>query len=912
MEFIEIPPHLIVFIRPASEPKPMTTMTMNRSVLPKLAAGLFLLASLLSSVHAANISFVGFQTDLGSNWRKPSVGIPLDPDPDNIIGSDGYHFVNRPPLWPSYLTSTEILTSTFPGISGYTFIDDPVAMPFLFLTGTMNPNPGTGVSADIFKFTLASPAVGRTIRVTLMVDNLDITAFNAASLTLVQTNGVGASNTVATTAAALNNRIPDWIVFEITGGAAGDVFIVRGVGGTNGTATLGGVAFDSVPTVSPATVFTAQASFTSTEVFSNAWNFTTVAVSGDTMAVGCATSNTVAVLVRNGTNWVRQALLTGDNTESGDEFGRSVAIYGDTLVVGAYGESSPANTVNGIGSLNTAPFSGAAYVFVRTGTNWTQQAYLKPSDNFVGASSWYFGNSVAIFGDTVAIGAAQVRTPVLSTGGSAANGNIGAAYVFRRSGTSWTQQARIVPGNGNSGDSFGHSVALSQDTLVVGAPGEDSSANIINGSESDNSISDSGAAYVFARQNGVWSQQAFLKAANNSVNPNAGGSGDHFGYQVRISGNTIVVGAPWEDSLGQGDNDFGQEEGAAYVFVSSGINWTQQAMLKDPDFGAAYFGFSTSVSGDTVLASGLLATRVFQRSGTIWTLQSSLPGTGFNGSGPESTALSGGLAVLRTDTTSFAIYDAAIGRLLLEDGAGFVLPFGSGSRELAVQNGQPHNLVFTLRNVGTTTLSNIVLSLTGANASSFSIPVPAATAVPVGGSTAFTLRLSPGSGPYPKSATLQIASSDSSQNPYPLALTGYNLLSSADSDADGLNDVAEFRMAAIGFNFQVKQTALVNALNTAVVPGDANSDGKVDQSEFDEVYANYVTNSPWLMMTNVAGLGGTNVTFGLNGSSLGSFTVEYTTDLVDWLPLGLATPRYLFTDTNAPAVPQRHYRLKYP
>lgn len=890
-------------------------MTMNRSLLPKLAASLFLLAVLLSSVHAANISFVGFQTDFGSNWRKPSVGKPLDPDPDNIIGTDGYHFVNRPPLWPSYLTGTEILTSTFPGISGYSFIDDPIAMPFLFLTGTMNPNPGTGVSADIFKITLASPAVGRTIRVTLMVDNLDITAFNAASLTLVQTNGVGASNTVATTAAALNNRIPDWIVFEITGGAAGDVFIVRGVGGTNGTATLGGVAFDSVPTVSPTTVFTAQASFTSTEVFSNALAFTTVAVSGDTMAVGCATSNTVAVLVRNGTNWVRQALLTGDNTESGDEFGRSVAIYGDTLVVGAYGESSPANTVNGIGSLNTAPVSGAAYVFVRTGTNWTQQAYLKPSDNFVGASRWFFGNSVAIFGDTVAIGAAQVRNPQLSLGsGSAANGNIGAAYVFQRSGTNWTQQARIVPGNGNVDDAFGQSVALSQDTLVVGAPGDDSSANIINGSDSDNSITDAGAAYVFARQNGVWSQQAFLKAANNFVNSvNPGSAGDHFGYQVRISGNTIVVGAPWENSLGQGDNDFGQLEGAAYVFVRSGINWTQQAMLKDPDFDAGYFGFSTSVSGDTVLASSLLATRVFQRSGTTWTLQSSLPGTiSSGGGGPEVTALSGGLAVLRTTTTSFTIYDAAIGRLLLEDGAGFVLPFGSGSRELAVQEGQPHNLGFILRNIGTTTLSNIVLSLTGANASSFSIPVPPATAVPVGGSTAFTLRLSPGSGPYPKSATLQIASSDTMQNPYPLALTGYNLLSSADSDADGLNDVAEFRMAAIGFNFQVKQTAMVNALKTAIIPGDANSDGKVDQSEFDEVYANYVTNSPWLMMTNVAGLGGTNVTFGLSGSSLGSFTVEYTTDLVDWQPLGLATPRYLFTDTNAPAVPQRYYRLKYP
>jgi hypothetical protein len=97
-----------------------------------------------------------------------------------------------------------------------------------------------------------------------------------------------------------------------------------------------------------------------------------------------------------------------------------------------------------------------------------------------------------------------------------------------------------------------------------------------------------------------------------------------------------------------------------------------------------------------------------------------------------------------------------------------------------------------------------------------------------------------------------------------------------------------------------------------VTPGDTNGDGLVNQAELDTVYGNYVTNSPWLAMTNVAGLGGTNVTFALEGSSLGAYTVEYSTNLADWLPLGPATPRYGFTDTNAPAQPQRHYRLRYP
>ena len=96
------------------------------------------------------------------------------------------------------------------------------------------------------------------------------------------------------------------------------------------------------------------------------------------------------------------------------------------------------------------------------------------------------------------------------------------------------------------------------------------------------------------------------------------------------------------------------------------------------------------------------------------------------------------------------------------------------------------------------------------------------------------------------------------------------------------------------------------------IPGDLNGDGIVSQSELDAVYGNYVTNSPWLYMTNVAGLGGTNVQFSLSNSVLGAYTVQYSTNLLNWLPLGPATPRYLFTDTNAPALPQRYYRLRYP
>jgi len=104
----------------------------------------------------------------------------------------------------------------------------------------------------------------------------------------------------------------------------------------------------------------------------------------------------------------------------------------------------------------------------------------------------------------------------------------------------------------------------------------------------------------------------------------------------------------------------------------------------------------------------------------------------------------------------------------------------------------------------------------------------------------------------------------------------------------------------------------VIAVPAAFLLGDANGDGIVDQSELDAVYGNYLQTSPWLLMTNVVGLGESNVSFALSNSDLGGYSVEVSTDLINWQDLGPATPRYLFTDTNAPAAPQRYYRLRYP
>jgi hypothetical protein len=278
----------------------------------------------------------------------------------------------------------------------------------------------------------------------------------------------------------------------------------------------------------------------------------------------------------NGT-WSQQAYLKAPNAEASDEFGYSVSISGDTIVVGAWWEDSNQTTITngpGASSNNSASNSGAAYVFVRSGTNWSQQAYLKAPN--AEANDW-FGFSVSISGDTIVVGANQEDSnqTTITNGTTASSDNSasesGAAYVFVRSGTTWSQQAYLKAPNAEAGDWFGWSVSISGDTIVVGANLEDSNqTTITNGTtaSSNNSASNSGAAYVFVRSGATWSHQAYLKAPNAEA-------GDLFGFSVSISGDTIVVGALWEDSnqttitngtTASSDNS-ASESGAVYVFV---------------------------------------------------------------------------------------------------------------------------------------------------------------------------------------------------------------------------------------------------------------------------------------------------------------------------------------------------------
>jgi hypothetical protein len=343
-----------------------------------------------------------------------------------------------------------------------------------------------------------------------------------------------------------------------------------------------------------------------------------VSISGDTIVVGApgeasdATgvdgdqaddslprSGAAYVFVRSGTTWTQQAYLKASNTDAGDLFGGSVSVSGDTVVVGAVFEASGATGVNGDQSDDSAPDCGAAYVFVRAGTTWSQQAYLKASNAEEGD---LFG-AVSISGETIVVGASGEASEATGIDGDQADDSStysGAAYVFVRSGATWTQQAYLKPSNTGDYDFFGGGTAIAGDTIVVRATGEDSAAAGVDGDQADDSAPESGAAYVFVRTGTTWTQQAYLKASNT-------GEEDGFGSAVSVSSDVIVVGASGEasDATGlDGDqaDDSEPSSGAAYVFTRSGTTWTQLAYLKASNAQSDdVFGASAAVFGDTIV-----------------------------------------------------------------------------------------------------------------------------------------------------------------------------------------------------------------------------------------------------------------------------------------------------------------------
>ena len=298
-----------------------------------------------------------------------------------------------------------------------------------------------------------------------------------------------------------------------------------------------------------------------------------LSISGDYAVVGTFSANSAYVFHRTGTSWVEEAILIPPDGAAGYQYGRSVSISGDYVVVG-----SPGDNDNG-------SQSGSAYVFKRSGTSWAQEAKLLASD---GAASDVFGWSVAISGDYAVVGAIG------------ASSGLGSAYVFLRSGTSWSQQAKLTASDGANSDRFGESVAISGDYAVVGAQGESGSG--------------SGSAYVFKLSGTSWTQEAKLL-------PSDGATGDIFGFRVSISGDYAVVGA-------HGHDDNGSQSGSAYVFKRTGTSWAEEVKLLPSDGAAGdRFGWSVSIFGDYAAVGAYRndddgdnsgSAYLFKRTGTSW------------------------------------------------------------------------------------------------------------------------------------------------------------------------------------------------------------------------------------------------------------------------------------------------------
>lgn len=346
-----------------------------------------------------------------------------------------------------------------------------------------------------------------------------------------------------------------------------------------------------------------------------------VALSGDTLVVGAPGEDSVSaainagqvdntasnagaayVFVRSGTTWAQQAYIKTPNMGAGDKLGFAVALSGDTLAVAAPNEDSAARGVDGPMSDENASNAGAVYVFVRAGTTWRYQSYLKASNT--GAND-LFGFAVALSGDTLAVSADNEASAAFGVGGDQGDDSAagaGAVYMFVRNtaNATWSQQAYIKASNTGRGDFFGSAVALSGDTLAVGAYHEASAANTVNGNQGDDNAKDAGAVYVFARTGTTWMQQAYIKAAN-------AGAGDLFGASVALSGDTLAVGAYAEDSTAADPADnTSSDAGAAYVFARTGNTWSQQSFVKPTSTTMRdLFGWSVALAPNTLAVGAL-------------------------------------------------------------------------------------------------------------------------------------------------------------------------------------------------------------------------------------------------------------------------------------------------------------------
>jgi hypothetical protein len=476
-------------------------------------------------------------------------------------------------------------------------------------------------ASDQFGFSVALSGDGNTLAVGAPNESSALTGVTAGSVD-EGTAGNGASNAGAVYVFARIAGV--WVqqaYVKASNTGANDAFgiavALSGDGNTlavgarfesSGTTGVNSTPDESAPLAGAAYVYVRSAGTWSQQAYVKASNTgffqmfgSSVALNGDgnTLAVGApfegssstginSTPDTLAtaagaayVFTRNVGSWSQQAYVKSSNSEASDLFGSAVALSsdGNTLAVGAPGEDSGLTGVT-LGSVdettsgNASPGSGAVYLYARSASTWSQQAYVKASNTGDGDQ---FGSAVALSGDgnTLAVGAPLEDSSLAGVTAGAVNnatsgdGSIdsGAAYVFFSSAGIWSQQAFIKASNPGTTDNFGTAVALSGDgtALAVGSPLEDSGTTGIGGTP-DEATADSGAVYSYVRSAGAWAQQAYVKASNT-------GAADQFGKSVALSndGNALAVGAQLEDGSSTGidgaqDVQTAAKAGAAYLY----------------------------------------------------------------------------------------------------------------------------------------------------------------------------------------------------------------------------------------------------------------------------------------------------------------------------------------------------------
>ncbi len=285
-----------------------------------------------------------------------------------------------------------------------------------------------------------------------------------------------------------------------------------------------------------------------------------VAISGNTAVVGAKSHNigrgAAYVFVRMGDTWVEQAKLVAPNEMNGDEFGRSVDIDGDTIIVGAW-----------LGDVTGAVNGGTASIFVRNGVTWTHQQTVTASDIMAFQG---FGITVGVSGDTAIAGNPE---------DNASGNDSGAVYVFQRNGGVWNQVQKIKAPDASAADYFGEAAAISNDRLVVGSARDDQACP-------GDVHCNSGSAYVYVRVGGVWQFEQLLTASD--ATPVA-----FFGYAVAIADDVVTVGAPFAPGT----------IGAAYVFARRGGTWVEQERMgatPNPTM-VSQFGFFVGTDGESAI-----------------------------------------------------------------------------------------------------------------------------------------------------------------------------------------------------------------------------------------------------------------------------------------------------------------------